>query len=113
MKEFSLSKYDAKVMVADESVARYFEKAAHECNPKMLTNWLTSQLFGQLNRASIGIKECKITPSNFAKLVKLIENDTISGKTAKKVFDIMFETGKAPDKIVEEKGLVQVSHNTC
>ncbi|WP_341787076.1 Asp-tRNA(Asn)/Glu-tRNA(Gln) amidotransferase subunit GatB [Rickettsia endosymbiont of Cantharis rufa] len=111
IKEFGLSKYDAEVIVADESVAEYFEKAANECDPKMLTNWLTSELFGQLNKASIGINECKITPSNFAKLVKLIENDTISGKIAKIVFEIMFETGKAPDKIVEEKGLIQVSDN--
>ena len=108
-KEFGLSKYDAEIIVADESVAEYFEKAANECSPKMLTNWLISELFGQLNKSSIGINECKIIPSNFAKLIKLIENDTISGKIAKTVFEIMFETGKAPDEIVEAKGLVQVS----
>jgi len=107
--KFGLSKYDAEVIVADESVAKYFEEAAKECNPKILANWLTSELFGQLNKASIGIDECKITPQNFAKLIKLIEDNTISGKIAKTVFEIMFENGKAPDKIIEEQGLVQVS----
>lgn len=107
--KFGLSKYDAEVIVADESVAKYFEEAIKDCNPKILANWLTSELFGQLNKVSIGIDECKITPSNFAKLIKLIEDGTISGKIAKTVFEVMFESGKAPDKIVEEQGLVQVS----
>ncbi|ADE29661.1 Asp-tRNA(Asn)/Glu-tRNA(Gln) amidotransferase subunit GatB [Rickettsia prowazekii] len=111
IKKFGLSQYDAGIIVSDEAVAEYFEKAANECNPKMLTNWLITELFGQLNKASIGIRECKITPSDFAKLIKLIEHDTISGKIAKTVFEIMFETGKAPDKIVEEKRLVQISDN--
>ncbi|MFY9589743.1 Asp-tRNA(Asn)/Glu-tRNA(Gln) amidotransferase subunit GatB [Rickettsia endosymbiont of Halotydeus destructor] len=107
--KFGLSKYDAEVIVADELIANYFEVAANLCNPKILANWLTSELFGQLNKASINIDECKITPENFAKLIKLIEDDVISGKIAKTVFEIMFENGKAADKIVEEQGLVQVS----
>ncbi|ABE05216.1 Asp-tRNA(Asn)/Glu-tRNA(Gln) amidotransferase subunit GatB [Rickettsia bellii] len=107
--KFGLSKYDAEVIVADESAAKYFEEAANECDPKLLANWLINELFGQLNKASAEISECKITPNDFAKLIKLIEDNTISGKIAKTVFEIMFETGKAADKIVEEQGLVQVS----
>ncbi|MCC8368610.1 MAG: Asp-tRNA(Asn)/Glu-tRNA(Gln) amidotransferase subunit GatB [Rickettsia endosymbiont of Oxypoda opaca] len=107
--KFGLSKYDAEVIVADESVANYFEIAANLCSPKILVNWLTSELFGQLNKASISIKECKITPENFAKLIKLIEDDVISGKIAKTVFEVMFASGQAAEKIIEEQGLVQVS----
>lgn len=107
--KFGLSKYDAEVIVADESAAKYFEEAASSCDPKLLANWLTNELFGQLNKSSIEIDKCKITPSDFAKLIQFIEDNTISGKIAKTVFEIMFKDGNAADKIIEEQGLVQVS----
>ncbi|WP_341755457.1 Asp-tRNA(Asn)/Glu-tRNA(Gln) amidotransferase subunit GatB [Candidatus Tisiphia endosymbiont of Ptychoptera albimana] len=107
--EYSLNTYDAEVLAADEQVAYYFESAVTLCNPKILANWIISELFGQLNKNAISLNECKITPKMLAQMVKLIEDGVISGKIAKVVFETMFETGEQPEKIIKEKGLVQMS----
>lgn len=107
--EYSLNTYDAEVLAADEHVAYYFEAAVTLCSPKILANWIISELFGQLNKNSISLNECKITPKMLAQMVKLIEDGVISGKIAKVVFETMFETGEQPEKIIKEKGLVQMS----
>lgn len=107
--EYSLNTYDAEVLASDEQVAYYFEAAVTLCNPKILANWIISELFGQLNKNSISLNECKITPRMLAQMVKLIEDRVISGKIAKVVFETMFETGEQPEKIIKEKGLVQMS----
>lgn len=106
--DFGLNAYDAEVIVADEESARYFEEAAEGSNPKLVSNWLCSELFGYLNRHSIEIKDCKIKPIMIKALVNLIEDGTVSGKIAKTIFETMFITGDMPQKIIEEKGLVQV-----
>lgn len=107
--ELGLSQYDAEVIVADEDIARYFEEANTGANAKNVANWISSELFGRLNKNSMELAECKITPSMLRDLVSLIDNGTISGKIAKVVFEEMFDTGVAAAKIVEEKGLTQVS----
>ncbi|MDR0774972.1 MAG: Asp-tRNA(Asn)/Glu-tRNA(Gln) amidotransferase subunit GatB [Rickettsia sp.] len=107
--EYSLNTYDAEILAADEQVAYYFEAAVTLCSPKILANWIISELFGQLNKNSISLNECKITPKMLAQMVKLIEDGVISGKIAKVVFETMFETGEQPKKIIKEKGLVQMS----
>ncbi|MFP3017650.1 MAG: Asp-tRNA(Asn)/Glu-tRNA(Gln) amidotransferase subunit GatB [Candidatus Tisiphia sp.] len=107
--EYSLNTYDAEVLAADEQVAYYFEAAVTLCSPKILANWIISELFGQLNKNSISLNECKITPKMLAQMVKLIEDGVISGKIAKVVFETMFETGEQLEKIIKEKGLVQMS----
>jgi len=107
--ELGLSQYDAEVIVADEDIAKYFEEASAGANAKNVANWISSELFGRLNKHSIALSECKITPVMIRDLVALIEKGTISGKIAKTVFEEMFESGDAAEKIVEAKGLVQVS----
>lgn len=108
--EFNLNNYDAEILAADEVVAGYFESAVALCSsPKILANWILSELFGLLNKNSITLNECKITAQMLAKMVSLIENGVISGKIAKVVFEEIFETAKDPEQIVKEKGLVQVS----
>lgn len=107
--EYGLSDYDAEVLAADEVVAHYFEDGVNLCNPKIFANWIISELFGQLNKNSMSLAECKITPQMLSSMVKLIEDGTISGKIAKVVFENMFETGKKPQDIIQEQGLVQVS----
>lgn len=107
--EYSLNTYDAELLAADEQVAYYFEAAVTLCNPKIIANWIISELFGQLNKNAISLNECKITPKMLAQMVKLIEDGVISGKIAKVVFETMFETGEQPEKIIKEKGLVQIS----
>jgi len=107
--EMGLSAYDASVLVAEQKTATYFEEAAKGHDAKLVCNWITAELFGRLNKADIALDECKIKAPQVGALVALIENNTISGKIAKDVFDIMFETGKDPGVIVEEQGLKQVT----
>ncbi|WP_316354321.1 Asp-tRNA(Asn)/Glu-tRNA(Gln) amidotransferase subunit GatB [Candidatus Trichorickettsia mobilis] len=110
VKELGISNYDAEVIVMDEAVAKYFETAIKIGNPKITANWITSELFGKLNKNNIELSECKITPLMLGNMVKLIEGEVISGKIAKTVFEIMFDTGASPQQIIEEQGLVQVSN---
>lgn len=107
--EFGLSDYDAEVIVADDYTAKYFEEASVGTNPKLVANWISSELFGRLNKNDMELEYCKISPAMIRELVMLIEGGTISGKIAKTVFEDMFENGEAPSKIVKDKGLVQVS----
>ncbi|WPY00912.1 Aspartyl/glutamyl-tRNA(Asn/Gln) amidotransferase subunit B [Candidatus Trichorickettsia mobilis] len=110
VKELAISNYDAEVIVMDEAVAKYFEAAIKIANPKIVANWITSELFGKLNKNNIELSECKITPLMLGNMVKLIEDEVISGKIAKTVFEIMFDNGTSPQQIIEEQGLVQVSN---
>jgi aspartyl-tRNA(Asn)/glutamyl-tRNA(Gln) amidotransferase subunit B len=109
VKEFGLNQYDAEVIVADEEIAKYFEEASVGANPKIVANWISSELFGKLNKNNMELSDCKVTPIMIKELVLLIEDGTISGKIAKSVFEEMFDSGDDPKKIVSEKGLVQVS----
>ncbi|MDP5110225.1 MAG: Asp-tRNA(Asn)/Glu-tRNA(Gln) amidotransferase subunit GatB [Rickettsiaceae bacterium] len=107
--ELGLNQYDAEVIIADIDIAKYFEEASAGANAKLVANWISSELFGRLNKHSMTLAECKITPKMLKNLVALIDDGTISGKIAKNVFEEMFESGQEPDKIVEDKGLKQVS----
>ena len=110
MKQNGLSAYDANVLTAEKSTAMYFDEVLRDCDDaKLAANWITAELFGKLNKAALGIEDSPIKAEHIASLVKLIKSDVISGKIAKQVFDIMFETSKDPGQIVKEKGLEQVT----
>jgi len=107
--DFGITPYDASVLVAEKDDAAYFEEAAAHGDPKLVANWTINELFGALNEAGKGIGESPVSAVDLGKLTHLIKDGTISGRIAKDVFAEMFATGKAPDAIVEEKGLKQVS----
>ena len=107
--EFGLPAYDAGVLVASRRTAEYFETVATGRDPKMAANWVTSNLFGMLKAKGLEIWDSPVSAEHLGKLLDLIADGTISGRIAKDVFEIMAETGKEPDVIVEEKGLKQVS----
>jgi aspartyl-tRNA(Asn)/glutamyl-tRNA(Gln) amidotransferase subunit B len=109
IKDFGLSKYDASVLVADRETTIYFEEIVKTCDAKLSANWITAELFARLNKNNQTINESKITPTHLKGLIELIENNTISGKIAKQVFDIMFDTGEHAKEIVEKQGLQQVT----
>jgi len=111
--ELGLSDYDAAVLASDKDTCDYFEVAAKGRSAKIVANWITSELFGQLNKAGIELQDCKISAESLGQLVGLIEAGTISGKIAKTVFEVMFETGQEPEAIVQERGLVQVSDSSA
>ena len=105
-----ISAYAADVITADVETARWFEALlAGGAEAKAGANWLTSELFGALNRLGRDISDCPVTPVQAAQLLGLVADGTISGSLAKQVFEIMLETGDDPAKIVEERGLKQTS----
>ncbi|WP_139492185.1 Asp-tRNA(Asn)/Glu-tRNA(Gln) amidotransferase subunit GatB [Brevibacillus dissolubilis] len=108
--EYGLSVYDAGVITMAKETADFFDAAVNTgADAKTVANWLTSDLFGYLNANNLELHEVKLTPEGLGEMVKLIEKGTISTKIAKTVFKEMLDTGDAPAKIVEEKGLVQIS----
>ncbi len=109
MGDFGLTPYDAGVLVAERDTALYFEAAAKGRDGKMAANWVMGELFGALNKENKSITESPVSAEALGGLLDLILNNTISGRTAKEVFEEMYTTGKAAAKIVEEKGLQQVS----
>ncbi len=109
METMGLTKYDATIICENKEVAEFFEKAAKGHDGKKVANWLMGDFFAMLNRKNLTIENSPISAENLGKLVELIETGVISGKVAKDVFEIMSETGDNPEKIVEEKGLKQVT----
>ena len=111
--ELGLSDYDAYVLVSDKDRSDYFELAAKGRSNKIVANWITSERLGQLNKSGTELQGCKISAKALNELVGLIEDKVISGKIAKMVFEVMFETGQAPKDIVEKQGLLQVSDSSA
>ena len=107
--ELGLTPYDASVLCEARETAEWFEKAAKGHDAKKVANWMMGDFFAMLNEKKISLEESPISPENLGKLVELVTSNVINGKTAKDVFVLMAETGKAPDVIVEEKGLKQVT----
>jgi aspartyl-tRNA(Asn)/glutamyl-tRNA(Gln) amidotransferase subunit B len=119
IEELGLNDYTAGVLVAEKEQSDFFEVLLAETAKATKTdagkvaskaaNWLTGDLFGALNKAGKTISETPVSAQQGAELLALVEDGTISGRIAKDVFEIMFETGKDAGVIVEEKGLKQVS----
>jgi len=110
MQQYSLPAYDADLLTADRDLADYFEACLQQYgNPKQAANWIMGPLLGLLKAEGKTIAQSPVTAQNLARLLKLIDTDVISGKIAKTVFEDMAASGKPPEDIVEEKGLVQVT----
>ena len=117
--QLGLSAYNAAVLTAEAETARWFEalmaegariqKKSEGEVAKASANWLLSELFGALNRLGRTLDDSPVTPERGAELLALVADGTISGTISKQVFEIMLETGDAPAKIVEERGLKQTS----
>lgn len=108
--ELGLPEYDATQITNSKHMAEFFDKAVAKCgNAKLVSNWIMSDLSRKLNESEMEITDVKFTAENLGELIELIDQGTISSAIAKKVFEDMFETGKEPAKIVEEKGLVQIT----
>ncbi|MCD6287874.1 MAG: Asp-tRNA(Asn)/Glu-tRNA(Gln) amidotransferase subunit GatB [Candidatus Hydrogenedentes bacterium] len=110
VEQYGLPDYDAAVLTATRPLADFYERcAAAAPDPKSASNWIMGELQGALNDAGISIDESPVTPEHLAELLVLVDKGSISGKMAKDVFRDMFETGRAPNDIVAEKGLSQIS----
>ena len=107
--KFSLSSYEANILVSDKETSEYFEEVIKKSDVKLATNWITGELFALLNEKDLGIIQSPISAKNLSKLINLIKNGTISGKIAKTVFELMADGDKDPKEIVEKEGLKQQS----
>ncbi|MFZ6764249.1 Asp-tRNA(Asn)/Glu-tRNA(Gln) amidotransferase subunit GatB [Pseudoroseomonas sp. WGS1072] len=107
--DFGLTPYDAHVLTLEKETAAFYEAVAKGRDPKMAANWITGDFFAGLNRTGYGIGDSPVSAENLGGLLDLIKDGTLSGKLAKEVLEAMFETGKPPAVLVEERGLKQVT----
>jgi aspartyl-tRNA(Asn)/glutamyl-tRNA(Gln) amidotransferase subunit B len=105
-----LSSYDASVLVAEKESADYFEAMiAAGAEAKAAANWLNNEYFGRLNKAGLAIADGPVSAAANAAIVKMVAANTISGKIAKDLLDIVWSEGGDPEQIVEARGLKQVT----
>jgi aspartyl-tRNA(Asn)/glutamyl-tRNA(Gln) amidotransferase subunit B len=108
--QYSLSFADASQLVSERALADYYETAAEASgNPRATANWIRSELLRELETSGLSAADSPVPPQELAALVRLIDEEKISGKQGKDVLVEMFKTGKAAQAIVAEQGLVQVS----
>ena len=113
MNEFQLSNYDADVLVADKGMASYYENVVQLTKePKLSANWVMGDLSAFLNKENLDIVDTRVSHENLAKLIQRISDNTISGKIAKEIFEIMWDDNNDPDAIIEERGLKQVTDSS-
>ena len=107
--EFGLSEYDAGVLTAEAENAAYFEEVAKGRDGKLAANWVINELFGRLKKDDKGITGSPVSPAQLGGIIELIAADTISGKIAKELFEIVYTEGGDPAEIVEARGMKQVT----
>ncbi|MCF2585492.1 Asp-tRNA(Asn)/Glu-tRNA(Gln) amidotransferase subunit GatB [Mitsuokella multacida] len=109
-KEYGLSDYDAGIITSSRAMAEYFDAVvATGADPKLAANWIMGDLAKNLNEDGIDITKSPVSAERLGKMIGLIMKDTISGKIAKKVFKEMWTNEDDPEKIVKDKGLVQIT----
>ena len=110
MADYHLPASDAQTFVWDVPLGNYFEGIAHQAkNPKAAANWVINNLRAQTAAAQVTLGDLKFKPAGILELIELVDSGKISTRIAQDVFAEMFATGEAPAKIVEKKGLAQVS----
>ncbi|SFF85429.1 aspartyl/glutamyl-tRNA(Asn/Gln) amidotransferase subunit B [Halobacillus alkaliphilus] len=110
IEELDLPEYDAMVLTNNKELSDFFEETIAEgADIKQASNWLMGEVSAYMNKNYKELHELALTPASLAKMIKLIEDGTISSKIAKKVFSELVEKGGDPEKIVKDKGLVQIS----
>jgi aspartyl-tRNA(Asn)/glutamyl-tRNA(Gln) amidotransferase subunit B len=108
--EWALSEYDAGVLTASKAVADYFESCVKLFNqPKTVSNWVMGELTRELNNSGTDASVSPVSPERLVSLLQLVEQGTISLKVAREIFPEVYSSGKSPEQIVQEKGLIQVS----
>jgi aspartyl-tRNA(Asn)/glutamyl-tRNA(Gln) amidotransferase subunit B len=111
--EYGLSAYDAEVLTADRPVAEYFERtvslARDGVDAKMISNWITGELFRLMRAEDRPIEQVSIPPANLASLLGMVATGELSAASGKQVLAEMFATGKPPAEIAAQRGLTQIS----
>lgn len=114
MEEYELSKYDSEVLVKVKENSDFFQECVDlGADPKKACNWVTGMLMGYLNETELKIEDVPVKPVMIKELIDLIDNKTISSKQAKEVFSDMIESGKMPNDIIKEKGMMQITDDSA
>jgi aspartyl-tRNA(Asn)/glutamyl-tRNA(Gln) amidotransferase subunit B len=112
IEQYELPEYDAEILTSTKQLADYFEEVIKQgVNPKKVSNWIMSELLARIEDTE-EMQSFKVHPEQLARLLKLIDNRTISGKIAKTVFSEMVESGSDPEEIIEREGLQQVTDSS-
>jgi aspartyl-tRNA(Asn)/glutamyl-tRNA(Gln) amidotransferase subunit B len=110
IKEYSLSDYDAGVLTQSKELSLFFEDTLNYIDDsKLVSNWIMGDVLRRLNDDEIEIEDSNLTAKSLAELLVLVRDGKINNNTGKKVLKEMFDTGKSPETIVKEKGLIQIS----
>ncbi|EJF94244.1 Asp-tRNA(Asn)/Glu-tRNA(Gln) amidotransferase subunit GatB [Bartonella taylorii] len=109
IKEMGLTAYDASILVTERAIADYFEKVARGRDGKTVANWVINDLLGALNKDNREIEDTPVSPDQLGEIIDLIKEETISGKIAKDLFEIIWNEGGNPRQIVEERNMKQVT----
>ncbi len=108
--EHGLPEYDAAIITISPHLLKFFDQSvALYPDAKTVSNWMMGELSRMLNQSGLEIEQCRIKPEMLNDMLKLIDDDTISVKMAKNIFEEMFNTGKTAEHIIKEKGMVQIS----
>jgi|LakMenEpi03Aug12_release.lakeMendotaPanAssembly.Ray.scaffolds.fasta_scaffold08547_15 aspartyl-tRNA(Asn)/glutamyl-tRNA(Gln) amidotransferase subunit B len=108
--EYGLSLYDATVLTGEKAAVEFFNDVVAACsNAKAACNWVTSELFGSLNKQGLEIEKSPVSAKALGELISMVDASEISGKMAKAVFEEMFSAGRSAAEVVKEKGLKQIS----
>jgi aspartyl-tRNA(Asn)/glutamyl-tRNA(Gln) amidotransferase subunit B len=107
--KYSLNMEESMLLTQSREMADYYERVVSSSeNSRHAANWVLSELLRELNNANLEITDSPLKAENLGALIKLINNNTISGKMAKGIFEKMFQSGKAPQDIIDELGLSQI-----
>ena len=108
--DYKLPAYDAEILSSNRQLADYYEEVLTVTNDfKSTSNWVMTEVLRIINNEKIPIDQFPVEPVKLGKLIKMIEDNKISGKIAKDIFSDMVTTGKSPEEIVKDKNLVQIS----
>ena len=113
--QYGLSAYDAGVLTASRELADYYEAVARVVpgEPKLVANWVMGDLAAALNKEGLGVEAGRMPAERLAGLLVRIADRTISGKIAKEVFESMWESGESADRLIESKGLKQITDTSA
>ena len=109
MEAHGLNEYDAGVICADKTTAKFFEEVVKSADAGLAAKWIIGDLNALLNKYDVTLSECKVEAANFSTMIKKISDGTISGKIAKEVLETIWETGEDVLKIIDGKGMQQIS----
>lgn len=108
--DYGLPEYDATILTVSKGMADYFESCVKQFpQPKIVSNWVMGELMRELNNSGTDISASPVTPERLVSLLRMVDKGIISLKVAREIFPKLYSSGKAPEQIVQERGLTQVS----